>query len=166
MKIRFGKRRARSHRKATVRGWNVVFRRPRAPEGGHESGPLPLPRTASMRQRTVELPKLPPRTAYIPSPAEARAAAQHVVAAAAPQRSFESQFRLQDGVPLFRDEAAVLEYEDRYQARLRQLQRIPHTWSDGQGVNLGSDQSPKTITWSTRDYRQFADEQAPKQVSR
>lgn len=164
MRIKFGKRRARSHRKAATRGWNVVFRHPRTPDGGHESGPLPLPRTASMQQRTVELPKMPPRTAYAPTPAEVCTSAQHVVAAVAAQQAFESQVRLADGAPLFRDEKADEEYRT---ARLRRLQQmIDRPWADGHGVALGSGQSPKTITWSTRDYRHFADEQAPKRVSR
>lgn len=156
--LRWFQRKARSHRKANGNGLTVVSRQPRTPAGGHESATLPMLPAGGMQQRTVELPKLPARTAF---PEEAQEAALRVAG-----RPHQSPFyKIDTTQPLFRDEPAPMEYEDRYQARLRELQRITRPWSDGSGVVLGADQSPKTITWSTADYREFAGDGTRKQVS-
>jgi len=155
--LRFLKRKPRSHRKANHRGLRVVSRWPRTPAGGHASATLPMLPAGAMPQRTVELPKLPPRTAF---PSEVQEAARRVTGSAHPRPSYE----IDTSLPLFRDEKTPTQYEDRYQARLRELQRFARPWSDGTGVVHGSDQSPKTITWTTADYREFAGD--GKQVSR
>lgn len=158
--MRFSKRKRRSHRKATTRGWNVVFRRTRAPEGGHESGPLPLPKTASMQQRTVPLPKLPARTAYAPSPDVLASTARRVADFVQQRATFGNQLRIDKDAPLFRDDAVTWDQLDAQRLeRLRRMQHLQAGWSDGRGVNLGSDQSPRTLTFSTVDYRHFAGDQ-------
>lgn len=155
--MRLIKRKRRSHRKANSHDLKVVFRRRRAPLGGHDCGPLPLPKNASMQQRTVELPKLPtipPQrhtyTGGLYAAADLPAVSNRVLAALRPG------FRLKSSDPLFRDGTTWEDLEAQRLERLRQLQHLETAWPDGHGVNLGSDQSPKTLTFSTIDYREFA----------
>jgi len=155
--LRFLQRKRRSHRKANTRGLRVVFRPRRTPAGGHVPASLPSLPPGAMPQRTVELPKLPARTAF---PPEVQESARRVTGSAHPRPAYE----IDTSKPLFRNEPAMALYEDRYQARLREIQRFAQPWSDGTGVVHGSGQSPKTITWSTADYREFAGD--GQQVSR
>ena len=160
--LRFLKRNARSRRKSSRRGWFVVSGQPRAPRHAAGSGPLLALPSGSMQQRTIELPKLPPRTAFptMRTP-EVQQAAQRVTGSAS-----GPAYRVATDRPLFRDETTLEEYEDWRLARLRELQRFGKEWSDGTGVVHGSGQSPKTITWSTTDYREFAGDGGRKAGSR
>jgi len=150
--LRLIHRKRRSHRKANTRGLRVVFRPRRAPVGGHVPASLPSLPPGAMPQRTVELPKLPARTAYpAPSPAEVQESARRVTGSAHPRPAY----RIDTSQPLFRD-ATGDDLDAKRLERLRQLQHLDTAWPDGHGVNLGWDQSPKTLTFSTTDYRQFA----------
>lgn len=159
-------KRSNRRRHAAVRtyGWSTLMRWLANPEPGQDTAdhtppaqaptephyqPLPPLPPGSMPQRTLRLPKLPARTAF---PAEDLAAAQRVARSATGRPAYQ----IRTDMPLFRDEPALAEYEDRYQARLRRIQRIDKPWADGHGVALGSDQSTHTLVISTGDYREFA----------
>jgi hypothetical protein len=178
--VRLSKHKSRNRRRhaaasARTYGWPTFMRWFTGPESAQDAPddqlaarvpdpdyrPLqPLP-SGSMGQRTLRLPKFPARTAYVPREADLDAASR--VARSATGRP---AYQIATDVPLFRDEKSLTEYEDRYQARLRGLQRFQHPQPDGQGVRLGSDQSPKTITWTTAAYREFAASQEQKPVTR
>lgn len=170
-------RNRRRHAACRVRtyGWSVFARWFTGPESVQDAPDLqpaeqapppdyrplqPLP-SGFMGQRTLRLPRFPARTAYTPREADLDAASRVARSAAG-----RPAYQIATDVPLFRDEKSLTEYEDRYQARLRGLQRFQHPQPDGQGVRLGSDQSPKTITWTTGAYREFAASQEQKPVTR
>lgn len=135
-------------------GEDVPNRQATPPRPVAGSGPLPSLPPGAMQQRTVPLPKLPARTAYPLTAPEIRQSAQRVaVSASGPA------YKVATDKPLFRDETTLEQYEDWHLARLRELQRFGQEWSDGTGVVHGRGQSPKTITWSTADYREFTDGQ-------
>jgi hypothetical protein len=148
----FSRKRTRSHRKANHRALTIVSRQPRTPAVVHATATLPMLPPGSMPQRTVELPKLPPRTAYLAPTPEVQESALRVAGSAHPRPSYE----IDTNAPLFRDGTTWKDPETQRLERLRRLQHLDTAWPDRHGVNLGSDQSPKTLTFSTADYREFA----------
>ena len=148
----FGKRNVRSHRKTNRRALTVVSRQPRTPAVVHAVDTLPSLPPGAMPQRTVELPKLPARTAFpAPTQAELDEAARRLTG------SFNGGFRLAANAPLFRGEdTTCADYDKQRLERLRRMQDLAKTWPD-HGVNLGIDQGPTTLVYATTGHGRFSD---------
>lgn len=155
------KHKSRSHRKPTARrsGW-ATFTHWFA---GAEPGPCatdyrtlpPLP-PGSMAQRDPEpWSPLPPvthtYTGGLTATADLAGVARRVTA------SLRPAFRLDTKAPLFRDESTWEQFEDSHMERLRRIQQIAEGWPDEHGVNLGTDQSPRTLVFATSLYERFSD---------
>lgn len=148
--MRLHKHKPTSHRKATQGRKPLLSYLPRrTPRHSAARGPLPALPPGSMPQRS-----LPPRTAHaqVPTNAELTEAARRLTG------SFSGHFRLAEDAPLFRDdETTWRQFEDSRLERLRRIQQLGQGWPDAHGVNLGSDQSPRTLVFSTSDYKRFSD---------
>lgn len=150
----FRKRNARSHRKTNRRGLRVVSRQRRIPAAGHASDTLPMLPPGAMKQRTIEMPLVPSRTAYPqpPTRTELAEAANRLTG------SFSGHFRLAGDQPLFRgDDMTWAQFDERRLERLRRIQELPKTWADPHGVNFGEHHGPKTLVFSTAGYPRFSD---------